>query len=767
MLLRCIAQKLHPRLAAGYSPLLSSTVCLLSTRTPANLKLRLFRHQLRLEHTTVPGAGSPTVDLPDVAYYQAAPGLSLGFLRTDGSTTVPPANELDAANQRLHRMHEVHQEIVTALKRGDVDLVSNLWPALWRLRPLHFMNRDCVLEYSDLIAGLQTSNDSSEYTGLAAIDELAAFAAAKDFSACAGFWARMHHYLLKRNPDATLSLFNHVDALLAERSEYVTSFQGRGLGETYNRYVWATGMRALHHHLTICYFLSAHAMKDSISPVIKAFSQNPRIRMTYTTMTMSIPTIANDLALRDKTLEFASRANIARIYSLPLKSFRRHVEQMKSDSPSFLYACNNVLRECLRDDTFLFFRESEPPSSDQVYVVMEEEHWAILIGELTRTRQFDAAKHIWDGVSKLVSPMPMCIWAAAIDGFAFAKRFDRAQATWDILRSVEPTPGAVAYAAYISSLFSEGRMQDAMALFDAFQKLVGKTSFPADDPAVLSVYDTVLKLLLRLSQTDKARKILDRMKAKGPRPGVASFNTFLRHYAQKRDTKGIKAIFQEMSVSGVVADTYTVSVLLTALFPVRTDATQLVFALTRQNGTEIDHNVCVPLLEHLSAAQDDDAFSAAIDVLSYMEADPSSKLRPTELAYVTVLCGVERRSWTDPALARSFRKTVLDKFKASGRSLTARSYVMQRVVRACLENPHPLGARQAFAYYNAYRRTRQDINPVVYTALLRGLRRRCEWEIADKAVADAGDYVVHPACRTEIDCVKHRIPLQENAQAEF
>ncbi|EKM54543.1 uncharacterized protein PHACADRAFT_196973 [Phanerochaete carnosa HHB-10118-sp] len=54
--------------------------------------------------------------------------------------------------------------------------------------------------------------------------------------------------------------------------------------------------------------------------------------------------------------------------------------------------------------------------------------------------------------------------------------------------------------------------------------------------------------------------------------------------------KGIKTIFQEMSISGVAVDTYTVSILLSALFHVRTDTTHLVFALLRQNGINFVHD---------------------------------------------------------------------------------------------------------------------------------------------------------------------------------
>ncbi|EKM54542.1 uncharacterized protein PHACADRAFT_258459 [Phanerochaete carnosa HHB-10118-sp] len=64
--------------------------------------------------------------------------------------------------------------------------------------------------------------------------------------------------------------------------------------------------------------------------------------------------------------------------------------------------------------------------------------------------------------------MPMCVWTAVIDGFVSIKRFDRERATWDALHSVEHTSGAVVYAAYITSLFSKGRIQHAMSLFHAF-----------------------------------------------------------------------------------------------------------------------------------------------------------------------------------------------------------------------------------------------------------------------------------------------------------
>ena len=182
---------------------------------------------------------------------------------------------------------------------------------------------------------------------------------------------------------------------------------------------------------------------------------------------------------------------------------------------------------------------------------------------------------------------------------------------------------------------------------------------------------------MQLSHTDRARQILDRMKATGPQPNVASFNTLLKHCAQRKDLKAVTALVREMVELKMVGDVYTASVLLSAVISVRADATQLIFALMRQNGVDIDCKVCGGLLDHLAQSRDDDALCAAIDVLDYMEKDPSGNLRPQEHQYITVVCGIERRPLTNRALARKLRHSIGEDGGSRLRSTTALTHCAQ------------------------------------------------------------------------------------------
>ena len=367
--------------------------------------------------------------------------------------------------------------MVIALQRKDKDLVSDLWPTLQRLQPLNFMHWQCTSQYSSSIADLGADDDDFAHDTLTAVDELAALAAVKNGNAGEGLWSRMHHYLSANNPDMALLLFDHVNVLLEKREVQLAHVRGSSSGDTYNRYVSATGFRALHHPAAVCHALIACAMKGTFSAAVENILRNTFVKMSHHEITSSMPTLAGNSALRTKALDFATRAITLKRLCIPLEAFRIYVQQIEATQSypqALVRISDSILTELSVDQPYLVLKGFEPIDDGRPYLDLEEEHLAILLRGLIRTRQLDAAERLWAGLSKFVLPVPARVWASAIEGFTSVRRFDRAQATWDMLRSVEPAPGAVVYAAYIQSLFSEGHTQDAIILFDQFRRRAGK-----------------------------------------------------------------------------------------------------------------------------------------------------------------------------------------------------------------------------------------------------------------------------------------------------
>ncbi|GJE85300.1 hypothetical protein PsYK624_013790 [Phanerochaete sordida] len=707
--------------------------------------------------------------IPDVLFFQSQSGPHCDYVRLAGNPDDPPdAKALECATQRAASMHHIHKDLAAALSSNDLERVQELWTALKQLSPLDFMAFRCMLQYSSLIERLAADSDLSTNTLVTlAIDEIATFAAAV---ACGkGLVARMRHYLSIKDPERALSLFRHAITLNRRHNDLIDYTSTHAQTPEIARIRSSIGPRVRPKPESVVYALAACAMKDSFQDTFQVFVNIDLVRIPYAELRRHVPTLDEDIDLRNKTLEFVSRAHAAKMCMIPLERFRRHIKRMTTGENvpfSLLHTTETILTECLREDASIVQEGSEPFPTDRPYVVIEHERWALLIWGLICTRQAEQLERIWPELAKLLSPMPACIWAAVLDGFASMKRFDRAEATWRMLRSVERTPGPKAYGAYIKSLFEEGRVQDAVRLFDTLKKAVGTKPYPSEDPEVLAVFNTVLGFLARTGDEVRARKILDDMKRSGPHPNAESFIPLLRYHAKRRDLKAVASLFGEMNTSGVVVDLSTAAVLLSALYSAREDAISLVFTLLQQNGVGFDRDNRTKLIQHLVDLEEYDALSAAIAVLEHLARDTDLRTIP----YVTFLCGLERASYIESHQVRALRKTLHHKLFALGRKVTLGTSAALQVIQACLENSRPEAVDQAMRYYNHCQRPRSGLSTELIVTLLQGLRRREEWATADTVVADikAGGPVasLHPMVQRELELVHRRTGWQALTRAE-
>ena len=128
--------------------------------------------------------------------------------------------------------------------------------------------------------------------------------------------------------------------------------------------------------------------------------------------------------------------------------------------------------------------------------------------------------------------------------------------------------------------------------------------------------------------------MLEYMKTSGLKPDMESYNIFVQHVSKSKDLKAITDIIQEMQALGITGNVYTTSILLVAVYPVRSDAVELVLALLWQTGVQIDVPACNSILDHLVWLLSDDVVAAALLLLDYMETQPTIELQPKELLYI-------------------------------------------------------------------------------------------------------------------------------------
>ncbi|GJE85270.1 hypothetical protein PsYK624_013490 [Phanerochaete sordida] len=720
-------------------------------------------------HTVEAG---PAMELPPVIFYLPGASSSVTFISTGDHQ--PTRAEIQAARARERQAHKAHKQMISALLSNDASRIAEAWPALHRLEPLHFLSTQCAKQYSDLITRREPHSFSLSSATPTAVDRLAALAAAKAFNT--GFWACMRRYWDAGNPDAVLSLFDHLDPLLQQRVDLLRKMPSTP--GTVSSYYECTGWPKPLPHLTLAYALMAHASKGSFPAAMKTLVGKMANLSSFSDIASSMQLITGTPSLHKKAREYARRIFDASVFILPLSTFRGRVEiGGQRISRSLRHFAENSIAECLREDACIVVEgtKSSNPEPDRHQVVVDDQRWAILLRALIVNRQPAAAERLWDRLHQLLSPMPMCLWAARIDGYAQTKSFDQAEEAWEKLRATR-RPSAAVYSVYVRALFSQGRVRDALAHFHSLRDRIGTEPYLVDDPDILDVHDVVLEQLLRLSRVDEARKLLDDMKAHGPHPRTTSFSAFLKHHADGNDLGGVLATHDEMHAYGLVLDTYAASILLTAQFgAVHSDAVPLVLALVQQDGIVLSQRFIHRLLAHFVGSGNRSSLYAAIALVDHLDNSPSKPL-VADRNYIQILRGIESVPWEDTACAEQLRNTVLDKALASGRKLMSHSHSVAMLVTACIANPQPSGPKQAWAYYKAYRDApdRLIVDKNVHIRLLAGLRKRDECTLAKKVVADihaANASGARPpqysSLAREIEYVKKRVPWDKSDEMEM
>ena len=654
---------------------------------------------------------------------------------SDRASTV---QQQERGSDHNNALKEVHELLAYALAQSDLPAVAHAWSKLRQMDPLSpgVLPISYSCQYSELISELDLQGKCLGLVEVQALDELAASVTSRHVD---GICARAHHYLLNNNPDATLHIIQMAYSYSQERSSRFRQLRNVLSPDEYSRIKFTSGDVQTIHLRCITYAIAACVMKDSFRPMLGLGVYDKRVESSLSQLLLHAPPTEELTLDKTRLQRWIRRFTNLRRLALEPATFEKYAAQAETspNAPALVNLACSIVPELSEDEPCLTLdpAAAAASASEHPLVVLRDENWAQLMRSLIRARRVKEAERFWMDMTQFGAKIPMLVWAAVIEGFGTLKMSNRVRAAWDTFCSTRPGPcaGAVVYRAYIAVLFGENRPKDALAVFETFDKDIRKGPESIDSTAIASVYNTVLDWLVQQSRVTEARQIIERMKTSGPKPDVESYNIFIQHASRSRDLKAIADLIREMQALGMTGNVYTASVILSAVYLARTDAVELVLALLRQAGVQVDAEACNSLLDHLVRSPSDDAIAAAVQLLDHMETSPD--IRSNELSYIRVLCGIERRVWKDVSLTSRYRRTVIEKMARQRRRLT-RSVATRNVIDACFEHPGPEGVRRALIYYERYRTTRlrtaRKFDDGIWCTLLHQLSLRGEWDIADE-----------------------------------
>ncbi|GJE85736.1 pentatricopeptide repeat-containing protein [Phanerochaete sordida] len=634
---------------------------------------------------------------------------------------------------------DAYRRLIATLLAEDFRPAGKAWSEIGQNSLLYFLGPPHYDELCKLIIELVSASDSrfSTWKPEAArlLDDIAIFIASSGDPRA--FQARLRSLLKRGDAETVLRLFSKFVTRLQEQTAHLnaetdeTASQSEALllGDTTHD-VYADTFPAS----IACCAITAYAMKDSFHGAVQALLPtnsiitNSYARAFFTSLQLPDPMVSQ------KAQVFASRV-IAALHLTRPGSFQRHVLNMtKTKSDQALQQLYEYLVGALKEPQ-PWLTVDPSAVSQQTPILLPEFTWSILLKGFLRCRRLDLGEKLWDDMTKFGVRPTMDVWTALLEGYAELRMIDRALLAWNLILKQRQRPSIMAHRALIYGFFKADRPEEAMERFQEFSASLKQGDYPAEDPGVLIIYNTVMYWLLTLSRDADALALLQDMEDVGPKPDVVTYNTFIRYYTNMSKPGAIGDIMRRMDAVGVAADGVTYSTVLSALLPVAEDVPSVVRAMIKDYGHHLNAIAYSTIISHFMKEETDAGLEAAVELLRVMETQEDMALHPTTITYTIILAGIHRRrKWLNPQVKEDYIKGIMDRMKRRGHMFTKSTY--NTLIQACLDDPSPEGATSALKYYREMVRTNTPIEDRTWFLLLRGLAQRHAWDEADFLVEE-------------------------------
>ncbi|CCL98303.1 uncharacterized protein FIBRA_00297 [Fibroporia radiculosa] len=671
-------------------------------------------------------------------------------LPSTSSSAVDPARLISKLDLQLQQFHGVRVGKLTdsqvelfnrailslraATQPADLRKAWTVWGELKKRRMLQFFGPSQYNMCSRIILAVcedADARDTWEQLDRNAVEEIAVGAAAG--GSTDGLKAYMLSSIRRNDPAIVHKLYERYRAVLGEKVSWrdVDDMEADEGGSFNASDSFRFSAETLVRGDILLAEVTAHAMQNDFAAAFRSCLQTS-IRLSPHGVKGFLEQLNSD-DLRQKVAEYVRRLEVARLVARPA-AFSRQLANLTRDNASLLleklYAA--IIEGLLGHDPWLTVANTDIGRGSLIPI--PEFAWASFITGFMRCRRTDLAEKLWDDMVRFGVQPTVAMWTALIDGYGELKAVKQVLSTWDIMCQQGITPDAMAYRALIHGLYHANHPQDAFREFRLFQSKVSKSPLSFQESAVRVVYNTVLHGLLFQSLEPEANAVLDNMQAKGPKPDIVTFNTFLRYYARQNQLKAFANVLDTIERTGLVGDVFTFSIVLSALLKIRDDAPQIMLNLMAKHGVQPNATTLTAIIDHQMRTQTDDGLRSALQLLTKMELNEVPDAQPNDITYTSILSGIHRGKWLRREAAEEYRRLIWGRMRA--RDITPKRTTYNILIKACLENSQPEGVLDAMRYYRDMVRRRISMSNDTWYIILHALVSRGEWALANELVED-------------------------------
>lgn len=640
----------------------------------------------------------------------------------------------DLSDSQAEVFNRILPEVRTAVETRDLAKAWKLWMTFKQKNLIRVFGPTQYDMYARFVATMFNTESSDRLftsSELEALEEMAMATATA--GSITGLKAYMIFLIRKNDPEAVLRLFHRYFALIQEKRSASSSADGQdgdGEGNTSDE---AERTASIHVHGDLLLSaITAWAMRDAFMEAVQTTSRIST-RLPSSRTSVFIRHLPDDRALREKVETYTRRLETARLLARPT-AFGLHLNNLANDrnDKAILSIYGALVEGLMGPEPWISAKESET-SPDKPLRLLEST-WSSFMTAFMKCRRTDLAAGVWNDMHKLGVTPGVLTWNALIDGYSDIGDNEKAVGSWNLMQSQGCKPDALTYRAVIRALFSAHRPVDAMQKFHDFESYLRQAG-PLEDSVVLVVYNTAISGLLWNNQESEARAILQGMQqARGPKPDIVTFNTFMKYHATKGDLKALADLVDAIEPAGLKGDVFTFSIVLSALLKVRNDAADIVIKLMKKQGLQPNTATLSAIIDHLMKTQTQESFKTALQLLSKMESNEFEDAAPNEVTYTAILASIHRSDWLDPATTKEYRKVIWDKLLL--RNIQPNRVTYHVLLKACLENESPESVQEALRYFRDMVARRVHVSGDTWYIILYRLMKREEWELALELVRE-------------------------------
>lgn len=466
--------------------------------------------------------------------------------------------------------------------------------------------------------------------------------------------------------------------------------------------------------------ITAYAIKDSFQDALSTYITANIRPPTYRQLTL-LRTLDDKPELKAKVEHYMHRLGVASLVSRPI-SLSKHIMNISSArSTKLLEQLYNDVIDGISGPSPYLAVDASALSPTRI-VAMTEAGWTAFQTGFLKSERPDLASKIWKDLDSCAFTPGVSMWTALIDVYANLRDSRQAMVTWNRMLQSGIKPDTLCYRAMINALFDDNNAEAGLLKFKEYHQ-----SGQQKNGATISVYNTVLRGLLRLKRVQDANALLAAMRNKGPTPDIISFNTFLSYYCRQHDFKGLSEVVQQMSAMQIAGDVVTFSTILTALLNAgRKDADSTILSLMRKQGIKPNVATYSAIIDHQLRQETEESLTAALNILDKMEQEEDTM--PNEVTFTSILAGIYRNPGISRERAEDVKADIIRRMRRAHISFRVPTYHI--LIRAALDSKAPEGYLDAISLLDDMERQGHPRTNTVWYILFAGLMYREQWDVA-------------------------------------